>query len=536
MNTDNMYDAVIVGGGPAGLTAAIYLARARYRVLVVEKEKFGGQITITSEVVNYPGTGKISGTDLTEMMRMQGSSFGAEYLKAEVLSLDVKGDIKTVHTNSGDFDCFCILVATGAHPRMIGFPGEEEYKGRGVAYCATCDGEFFTGKEIFVVGGGFAAAQESVFLTKYAGHVTILVREEDFTCAASTADEAKNNPAITVLYNTQVVEVKGDGLLRSITYHNSKTGKTETYSSGEDTFGVFVFAGYEPVTEIIRGLVKLDAGNYVITDRGGRTSLDGVYAAGDVCVKNLRQVATAVGDGAAAATEMEKYASDMQKKLGIEPIKPEKENKLSEDNESGIFTGDMKEQLRQIFAKMENSIILEIDLDDRDVSRELEEFINELASLTDKLDVRKGNSGNGEELPCVRILRNDGSYTGLAFHGIPGGHEFTSFVLGIYNASGGGQPIEEETANRIRQLETKIEIRVVVSLSCSMCPETVTSAQKIASMNNNVSAEVYDIGYFEDMKTRYNIMSVPCMIIKKGTEEKVEFGKKNVEQVLAAIG
>lgn len=189
-----MYDAVIVGGGPAGLTAALYLARARYRVVVVEKEHFGGQITITAEVVNYPGVARTSGTALTEAMRQQAQSFGAEFLLAEVQSLRMDGDIKTVHTSRGVLKCFGVLLATGAHPRTVGFAGEEEFRGRGVAYCATCDGEFFTGKDVFVVGGGFAAAEESVFLAKYARHVTILLRESDFTCAAAAAEPGAQPP------------------------------------------------------------------------------------------------------------------------------------------------------------------------------------------------------------------------------------------------------------------------------------------------------------------------------------------------------
>ena len=178
---DDLYDVVVIGGGPAGLTAGLYLARARYRVLILEKADFGGQITITSEVVNYPGVERTDGRKLTATMRKQAQNFGAEFKVAEATGLDVDGDIKVVHTNRGDIRCFGILIATGASPRKIGFTGEQEYAGRGVAYCATCDGEFFNGREVIVVGGGFAAAEESVFLTKYASKVTILVREGDFT-------------------------------------------------------------------------------------------------------------------------------------------------------------------------------------------------------------------------------------------------------------------------------------------------------------------------------------------------------------------
>ena len=249
----NMYDVVVIGGGPAGLTAALYLGRARYRVVVVEKEKFGGQITITHEVVNYPGVEKTSGEALTATMRKQAESFGAEFLLAEVEEIVTEGDIKVVKTTRGDLKTYGILLATGAHPRMIGFKGEEEFRGRGVAYCATCDGEFFTGKEVFVIGGGFAAAEEAVFLTKYAKHVNVLIRKDDFSCAAATAEAAKSHEKITVIPNTVVEEVYGDSALRGIRYKNVKTGEVTEYKAETgDHIGVFVFAGYQPCERCCR--------------------------------------------------------------------------------------------------------------------------------------------------------------------------------------------------------------------------------------------------------------------------------------------
>lgn len=230
---DHFYDVVIVGGGPAGLTAALYLARAKYRVLVVEKEQFGGQITITSEVVNFPGVYKTSGKELTEIMRKQAERFGAEFLLAEATGLDLTGKVRKVITSRGEFSCFGILLATGAHPRKIGFAGGEEFRGHGVAYCATCDGEFFTGKEVFVAGGGFAAAEESVFLTRYAKHVTVLIRGEDFSCAKAVADAAKNHEKITVLTNTSIVSAEGDTALRVLKYKNNQTGEVTEYRAGE---------------------------------------------------------------------------------------------------------------------------------------------------------------------------------------------------------------------------------------------------------------------------------------------------------------
>lgn len=541
---DKLYDVIVIGGGPAGLTAALYLARAKYRVLVLEKEQFGGQITITHEVVNYPGIGKASGKEITETMRSQGEFFGAEFLLAEAKSLDVTGDIKTVSTDKGDFYCLGILIATGAHPRAIGFKGEAEHKGRGVAYCATCDGEFFTGKEIFVVGGGYAAAEESVFLTKFACHVTILMRGDDFTCAAAVAEPAKKHEKISILTNTVVEEVSGEGGLNYIRYKNTKTEKvTEYRADGGDFFGVFVLAGYTPDTKIVKELVELNDHGYIVTDSEQRTSIDGVYAAGDVCIKPLRQVVTATGDGALAATELEKYVASVQSRTGISAKPPVSKNYKSEnaikntesqDSPDGLLSEDMKAQLRTLFERMQGNAILRLYLDMREISRELEAYMRELASLSNKLAVDVADvNASSDFAPCVKLCRADGTETGLAFHGVPGGHEFSSFVLGIYNAIGPGQPIDEKTRERIGAISKPTDIKVLVSLSCTMCPDTVVSAQHIAAKNKNVTAEIYDIHHFEKIRQKYNVMSVPCILIN---DADVSFGKKNIEQILELIG
>jgi thioredoxin reductase (NADPH) len=539
MCNEKLYDAVIVGGGPAGLTAALYLARARYRVLVIEREQFGGQITITSEVVNYPGVGLASGAELTETMRKQAEDFGAEFMLAEVTSLVPEGDIKTVHTTKGVVQCFGIIVATGAHPRMIGFEGEAEFRGHGVAYCATCDGEFFTGKEIFVVGGGFAAAEEGVFLTKYAKHVTILVRKEDFTCAKAVADEARNHPKISVLYETEVESVSGDTALRTIRYRNNKTGEMTEYCAEEgDTFGVFVFAGYEPETALIQDIVKLNEYGYVITDNSRKTNIEGVYAAGDICEKNLRQVVTAVSDGAIAATELEKYAAAMQKKTGIIPEIPkrnktEKPTQEFSHSDSDFFSAEVCAQLDSVFSKMERSLVLKLYLDEQPLSAELKAYMEAMAERTDKLSVKIAENVESEEFrPCVRICKEDGTETGLAFHGVPGGHEFTSFVLGLYNAAGSGQPIDEQDKTDIARITKPMEMQVLVTLSCTMCPELVMAVQKIAAENPNVTAEVYDVNHFPKLREQYQIMSVPCLVMNG---DAVSFGKKNLRQVLDFI-
>ena len=542
ISSDNFYDVTVIGGGPAGLTAAIYLARAKYRVLVLEKEQFGGQITITDEVVNYPGIGKTSGKALTDTMRRQAESFGAECLIAEAESFETDGDIRTVHTNRGDFQSLGILIATGAHPRTIGFKGEEEHKGRGVAYCATCDGEFFTDKEIFVVGGGFAAAEESVFLTKFARHVTILIRSDDFTCAASVADKARNHEKITVVTDTVVEEVSGENGLDYIRYKNTKTGEiTEYRAENGDFFGVFVFVGYTPDTEFIKNTVELNGQGYIITDAEQKTSVDGVYAAGDVCIKPLRQVVTATGDGALAATELEKYVAALQQKTGLyakQPTAktleetPAPKEDVSYDSDE-IFTADMKQQLAGVFAKMQRSLTLKLYTDNRPVSGELEEFMTNLAALTDKLTVTVADRNGAENhAPCVRVFDEDGTDTGIAFHGVPSGHEFTSFVLGLYNASGTGQKTDEQTCREIKEIKNPVDMKILVSLSCTMCPDLVIACQRIATMNPVIRAEAYDLQHFEELKKKYNVMSVPCLVIN---DDKVTFGKKNINQVLDLI-
>lgn len=558
-DTENLYDVVIIGGGPAGLSAAIYLTRAKYRVLVLEKEQFGGQITITHEVVNYPGVGKCSGKDLTDTMYLQAEYFGADFLMAEATGLDLKDDIKIVHSNRGDFKCLGVLLATGASPKMVGFKGEAEYKGRGVAYCATCDGEFFTGKEVFVIGGGFAAAEESVFLTKFASHVTILIRGEDFSCAEAVAEQARSHEKITVITNTVVEEVKGENGLNYIRYKNRTTGKvTEYYAKDGENFGVFVFAGYAPETGLVKDIAELNEQGYVITDKSQKTSVNGLYAAGDICIKPLRQVVTATSDGALAATELEKYVAKVQIRTGIRTQDPVIREKVLEGNETankrsgvnaegdmpgselrdgsasdtgGLFTREMRTQLENVFVRMEKPLVLKLYLDNRPVSKELQEYVIALSEMTDKLSIEVMAERDDEYAPCVKLYRGD-NYTGLAFHGVPGGHEFTSFVLGMYNAAGPGQAMDEELQKRIESIKKQINIKILVSLSCTMCPDLVIAAQHMAARGEDITTEVYDIHHFESLKNKYKVMSVPCMVIN---DEHVYFGKKNMQQILELV-
>jgi thioredoxin reductase (NADPH) len=243
-------------------------------------------------------------------------------------------------------------------------------------------------------------------------------------------------------------------------------------------------------------------------------------------------VVTAVGDGALAATELEKYASAMQRKTGLHPEKPQAKPKAEEKPAAagGFFDGALVGQLNAVFARMENPLVLKLELDERPVSAELRTYMEELAKLTEKLSVEV--SFGGSEAPVVRVCRADGTWTGLAFHGVPGGHEFTSFVLGLYNAAGTGQPVDADVLAAIKALGRK-DVKVLVSLSCTMCPELVTAAQKIAANNPNVSAEVYDLNHFPVLREKYNVMSVPCLVVGDG--EIVTFGKKNIRQLLELL-
>ncbi len=340
--TANFYDVVVIGGGPAGLTAALYLARARYRVVVVEKDHFGGQITITSEVVNYPGVGRTSGTELTETMRKQAEGFGAEFLLAEVTGLELSGDVKTVRTGRGDLRCFGVSWPPAPIPAWWASRGRSSSAaGRGllrhlrrrVLHRERC----LCGGRRLCCGGGERVPHQ---VRPPGDHSH---PGDDFTCAQATADAARNHEKITVLTNTEVEEVSGDTSLRYLRYRNTKTGQvTKHHAADGETFGVFVFAGYEPATELVRGLAELNDQGYILTDRSQKTTADGLYAAGDVCVKPLRQVVTAVGDGALAATELEHLCAAMQEKTGIHPKAPvsrAEETAVSTETNSALFTG-----------------------------------------------------------------------------------------------------------------------------------------------------------------------------------------------------
>jgi len=307
---ENIYDVIIVGGGPAGLSAGLYAARGKMSTLILEKEKAGGQIVSTHEVANYPGSMEnASGPILIDRMVEQCNEFGAKFEKDTIKEIKVDDQIKILVGEKATYKAKTIILAPGANPRLIGVPGEKELTGKGVSYCATCDADFFTDLEVFVIGGGDSAVEEALFLTKFARKVTIVHRRDELRAAKSIQEKAFNNPKIDFIWNSTITEIKGDGIVETVIFKNLKTDEITEYTADEDdgTFGIFVFVGYIPTTGIFKGIINMDETGYIITDDNMKTNVPGVFAAGDCRVKSLRQVITAAADGAIAAIQAEKY-------------------------------------------------------------------------------------------------------------------------------------------------------------------------------------------------------------------------------------
>ncbi|AOT72411.1 thioredoxin-disulfide reductase [Geosporobacter ferrireducens] len=307
---ENLYDVVIIGSGPAGLSAGLYAARAKMKTLILEKNKVGGQISTTNEVANYPGSiPNATGPSLTARMVEQVEEFGAERKKDTIKSVDFSEKIKVIKGEQGEYQAKAVIIAGGAEPKPIGCPGEIELTGKGVSYCATCDADFFTDLEVFVVGGGDSAVEEAIYLTKFARKVTIVHRRDELRAAKSIQEKAFKNPKIDFLWNTTITEIKGDGVVESVVFKNLVTNEVNEYNASEEdgTFGIFVFVGYKPLSDLYQGQITLDSVGYIPTDDNMKTNIAGVFAAGDIRVKSLRQVVTAVADGAIAAVQAEKY-------------------------------------------------------------------------------------------------------------------------------------------------------------------------------------------------------------------------------------
>ncbi len=305
MSPMKKYDIVIIGGGPAGLSAAIYTARAGRSTLLIEKAAIGGQVINTSLVENYPGYEAISGIELTQAMYQQAKKFGTEELYAEVTGIEVKEGQKMVRTSQGDFTAGAVIVAGGLERQKLGVPGEAEFTGKGVSYCATCDGAFFKNKPVAMVGGGNAAITEALELTRFASRVTVIHRRNELRATKIMQEKALADPKIEFLWDTIIEEITGEAMVKTLKVKNVKTGQ----ESALDVAGVFVAVGFKPNTAYLQGLVKLDDNGLIITNEKMETGAPGILAAGDVRSGSIRQLIAAAGDGAVAAISAERYLS-----------------------------------------------------------------------------------------------------------------------------------------------------------------------------------------------------------------------------------
>ncbi|EGV10213.1 putative thioredoxin-disulfide reductase [Parvimonas sp. oral taxon 393 str. F0440] len=309
-----MYDCIIIGAGPAGISAGIYAARASMKTIIIERGTPGGLIAKTDEIANYPGAEDVpTGPELIERMVKQAKSFGAEFITDTVIDVDFSGTNKVVYGENKTYEGKSVIIATGSNPRLLNVPGEKEFTGKGIAYCATCDAPFFQDLDIYVVGAGEAAVEEAMYLTKFGRTVTLLARKDKLSVAKSIEEKALKCEKLNIMWNVEVESFEGTGLLGAMNIVNNKTGeKTKIVPrEGDMIFGVFIFVGYIPESTIFSGKIDTDR-NYIISDETMKTSVEGVFVAGDVRVKELRQVVTAVNDGAIAAINARKYVESLE--------------------------------------------------------------------------------------------------------------------------------------------------------------------------------------------------------------------------------
>ena len=304
-----MRDVIILGSGPAGLTAALYTARANLKPLVISGLERGGQVTLTNDLENYPGFPEgLGGFEMYQLFEKQAVRFGAEMLYDVVVAIDLKGEVKKVSTADKQFETRSVIIATGSTPNRLGVPGEEEFIGKGVSYCATCDGFFFTDKKVAVVGGGNSALDEGLFLTRFVRELTIIHRRDRLRADAILQRRAFENDKVDFLWDSVVEEIVGDETVKTLKVKNLRTGERSDFQVD----GVFIFIGHSPNVDLFVDQVELDRGNYIVTDRRTRTNLKGVFACGDVQDPIYRQAVTAAGSGCQAAMEVEKYIAELQ--------------------------------------------------------------------------------------------------------------------------------------------------------------------------------------------------------------------------------
>ncbi|CAD2077789.1 Thioredoxin reductase [Jeotgalicoccus aerolatus] len=308
MDSRTIYDVVIIGAGPAGMTAAVYASRAELKTVMLERGVPGGQMANTEEVENFPGFVMTTGPELSSKMFEHAQTFGAEYKYGDIKSVEVDGDIKILKTSSEEIHTKSVIIATGAEYKTIGVPGEDLLRGRGVSYCAVCDGAFFKERELVVIGGGDSAVEEGVFLTKYASKVTIVHRRDELRAQKILQDRAFKNDKIEFIWDTELQTINGDSRVESVTLKNKNTGETYDYKAD----GVFIYIGMLPLTSPFEDLGILNENGYIVTNEEMETDIPGIFAAGDVREKSLRQIVTATGDGSLAAQNAQGYLEKLE--------------------------------------------------------------------------------------------------------------------------------------------------------------------------------------------------------------------------------
>ncbi|MDO5713833.1 MAG: thioredoxin-disulfide reductase [Tissierellia bacterium] len=309
-----MYDVIIIGAGPAGLTAGIYASRAKLKTLIIEKSMEGGQIVNTMDVENYPGINDgETGMELAMRMTEQTKKFGAEFVTDEVTGVSLEGKEKVITCANGEYRGKTVIIGTGAKSREIGVPGEEEFKSKGISYCATCDAAFYQDSDVYVIGGGDAAVEEALFIAKFAKNVFVVHRRDELRAAKSIQEKAFANDKIHFIWDTVTEEIIGDKVVEGIVLKNVKTGEITTHKSTTDipSIGIFVYIGYIPQTQLYENVLELEKG-YIVTDENMKTNVEGVFAIGDTRAKAVRQVVTAVADGCIAAIQAEKYIENLE--------------------------------------------------------------------------------------------------------------------------------------------------------------------------------------------------------------------------------
>lgn len=307
MTEEKIYDVVIIGAGPAGMTAAVYTARASLSTLMIERGVPGGQMANTEDVENYPGYESILGPDLANKMLDHAKKFGTEYAYGDVKQV-IDGNLhKTIDAGSKQYKAKAVIVATGNKPRFLGVPGEKDFSGRGVSYCAVCDGAFFKNKELVVVGGGDSAVEEAVLLTKFASKVTIVHRRDALRAQKILQDRAIKNEKINFIWDSTVEEIYGEGRVQGVKIKNKNTGEISDFS----TDGVFIYVGMDPLTAVVENLNITNESGYILTNENMETKIAGIFAAGDAREKTLRQIVTATGDGSIAAMAAQHYIESL---------------------------------------------------------------------------------------------------------------------------------------------------------------------------------------------------------------------------------